>query len=150
MKVFSTFNTLAALALVAGSMTSGLAVAADSDAVFTTPGQVKYDVIIPGVADFGTVYGSREKGPHGTFVKIKKGQGTPGHTHSKGYHAVVLEGVVENPVPGNQANPTKLVAGSYYFVPANAEHITRCATSSPTDCKTFFYQDSGFDFIPSK
>jgi quercetin dioxygenase-like cupin family protein len=139
-------TSLVASCLLAHLLLGGSATAGTTEAVFTTADKVKYDVIIPNVADFGTVYGNRETGAHGTFVKIKKGQGTPVHTHSKAYHGVVIEGVVENPVPGNQASPVKLVPGSYYFVPAGAEHITRCAQSSPTDCKTYFYQDSAFDF----
>lgn len=108
---------------------------------------VKYDVIMPGVAEFGTVYGDRTKGAHGTFVTIVKGKGTPAHKHSDAYHAVVLAGVVENPIPYNQSKPTRLGPGSYYHVPAGSEHITRCASDSPVDCKSFLYQADAFDFI---
>ncbi len=116
-------------------------------AVIILEKDVKFDVILPGIADFGTVYGDRETGPHGTFVKIKKGTGTPKHVHTTEYHAVILEGIVENPIPSDQTMPKQLGPGSHYFVPAGAEHITRCASNSPTDCKTYFYQTSKFDFI---
>ncbi len=119
-------------------------------AVFTLKDSVKYDVILPDIAQFGTVTGNRDTGPHGTFVKITKGTGTPAHTHGKIYDAIVLEGTVENPVPATQTNPVQLENGAYYQVPANAEHITRCAASSATDCLTFFYQADPFDFTPVK
>jgi quercetin dioxygenase-like cupin family protein len=145
---------ISATAAFASAPTSALSVApttkkTSSEATFITPDKVKYDSIIPKAVDFGTVFGSREKGPHGTFVKIKKGQGTPLHTHSQAYHGVVIQGIVENPITGNSASQVRLGAGSYYFVPAGAPHITRCAKTSPTDCKTFFFQDTGFDFTPT-
>lgn len=113
-----------------------------------TAGEVKFDEILPGAVWFGTVYGDRNTGPHGTFVKIKRGAATPVHTHSSAYRAVVLAGAVQNPIPGDQAHPKTLTRGSYYDVPAGAEHITRCEKTSPTDCMTFFYQTAAFDFTP--
>lgn len=117
------------------------------DAKIVESNDVKYDVIMPGIAQFGTVYGDRTKGAHGTFVKIVKGKGTPSHSHTHAYHAVILAGIVENPIPSNQSSPSQMGVGSHYYVPAGAEHITRCAKSSPTDCQTFFFQDDAFDFI---
>lgn len=110
--------------------------------------EVKFEEILPGAVWFGTVYGDRNSGPHGTFVKIKRGAATPVHTHSSAYRSVVLAGAVQNPIPADQANPKTLMPGSYYDVPAGAEHITRCEKTSPTDCLTFFYQTAPFDFTP--
>ncbi len=117
-------------------------------AVFITASSVTFDDIIPGVVAFGTVAGDREAGAHGTFVRIPPGEATPLHTHGASYDAVILDGNVENPIPGDAASDVILTRGSYYFVPAGAEHITRCAANSPTDCLTFFYQDVAFDFAP--
>lgn len=117
---------------------------------FISQKDVKYDVIIPDVVSFGTVFGDRTKGPHGTFVIIKKGTSTPMHTHSTAYQAVVIKGKVENPIKGDAMSEKALEAGSYYYVPANAEHVTRCAADSPEDCMTFFWQSTPFDFTPSK
>ncbi len=114
-----------------------------------TADQIKFDPILPGDVWFGTAMGDRSKGPHGTFVKIRKGAATPAHVHSGAYRAVVLAGEVQNPIPANQANPATLTRGSYYDVPANADHITRCQKTSPTDCLTFFYQPTPFDFTPT-
>jgi quercetin dioxygenase-like cupin family protein len=138
--------TFAALAFLAPS---GIAFAEEGHkGHFITQNDVKYDVIIPDAVSFGTVSGNREKGPHGTFVVIKKGAATPSHTHSTEYSAVVIRGKLENPIKGNAATEAALGSGSYYHVPANAEHITRCAADSPEDCMTFFWQATPFDFTP--
>ena len=39
-----------------------------------------------------------------------------------------------------------LPAGSFYKIPANVPHISKCV--SDTDCVTFLYQDGKFDFLP--
>lgn len=116
--------------------------------VFSPADQVLFEDIIPGVVGFATVIGDRANGAHGTFVHIPVGQATPLHTHGAGYHAVIIQGIFENPIPGNSESEVELTPGSHYFVPANAEHISRCAVDSPTDCLTFFFQDTAFDFAP--
>lgn len=120
----------------------------ESGAVFTEAEDVVFEDIIPGVVAFGTVAGDRETGAHGTFVRIPPGQATPLHTHGAAYEAVVIQGNFENPISGAEQSEIVLGAGSYYSVPADAEHVTRCAADSPTDCVSFFYQDVAFDFTP--
>jgi quercetin dioxygenase-like cupin family protein len=142
------FNRIAIGTGVALSLLAGAAMAGERN--FVTQDMVKYDTIIPDAVQFGTVMGDRAKGGHGTFVIIKKGAATPNHTHSKAYSAVVIKGLLENPTEGNSMSEKGLPVGSYYHVPANAKHITRCATNSPEDCMTFFWQTSSFDFTPVK
>jgi quercetin dioxygenase-like cupin family protein len=119
-----------------------------SSATFLLQKDVKYTDIIPNTVAFGTAFGSLMGPTHGTFVKIKKGQGTPLHTHSTVYRAVVISGLFENPVPGIAATELTLGPGDYYTVPAGEEHVSRCSMQSTTDCMTFFWQESGFDFTP--
>jgi len=114
--------------------------------VFTPADAVSYDDIIPGVVQFGTVAGDRATGAHGTFVRIPPGKATPPHTHAAAYHAVIIQGVLENPVAGDATSQVQLTAGSYYYVPAGSEHITRCAADSAVDCISYFYQAVPFDF----
>jgi quercetin dioxygenase-like cupin family protein len=121
-----------------------------ADPNFVTQDMIKYDTILPDAVSFGTVTGNRGKGPHGTFVVIKKGAATPMHTHSTAYSAVVIKGKVENPTTGIATSEKPLGPGSYYHVPAKAPHITRCAADSPEDCMTFFWQSTPFDFTPTK
>ncbi len=117
---------------------------------FKAAESLKFDDIIPGVVAFSTVNGDREKGAHGTFVRIPAGQATPLHTHGSEYHAVVISGIFENPIKDDENSQKSLGPGSYYYVPANTPHISRCAASSPTDCLTYFYQTTPFDFAVSE
>ena len=96
-----------------------------SQAEFVSPEQIKFDEILPGAVQFGTVFGDRESGEHGTFVRIKKGESTPLHTHSAGYQAIVIQGIFENPVPGIADSQKPLKQGSYdsiHFEPGREKH----------------------------
>lgn len=124
--------------------------AGEMDSVFIAAEDVQFEDIIPEVVAFATVTGDRETGPHGTFVRIPAGAATPMHTHSTAYHAVIIQGVFENPIAGDEASEESLGPGSYYFVPASADHVSRCAASSPTDCLTYFHQTTPFDFAVSE
>jgi quercetin dioxygenase-like cupin family protein len=138
------------LAISAAMIVTSTVAAKPAPAQFITQDQVKYDVILPDAVSFGTVSGNRAKGPHGTFVTIKKGAATPLHIHNAAYSAVVIKGKLENPIPGVAESEKAIGPGSYYHVPAKAKHITRCAADSPEDCMTFFWQATPFDFTPSK
>jgi len=92
-------------------------------------------------------HGDRAQGTHGTFGVFPAGASSPPHTHSGAYHGVVLRGAIENPF-GNEASPPTLGPGSYWHVPARAEHITRCVSDEP--CEFYFHADSKFDFAPLK
>lgn len=122
--------------------------AMQNKSVFTPAEQVQFDEIVPGIVSFSTVAGDREKGAHGTFVRIPPGKATPLHTHSAEYHGVIIQGKLENPIPDDDASNATLTAGSYYYVPADAPHVTRCAADSKVDCISYFYQDVPFDFTP--
>lgn len=120
------------------------------EAVFTPAHAVQYDEAIPGTVWFGTVFGDRTSGRHGSMVKLPRGAATPPHSHSGDYYAVIISGVIENPTPSNEAVPVQLTQGSYYSIPGNVDHITRCADNSPTDCMLFLVQDASFDFVPTR
>jgi quercetin dioxygenase-like cupin family protein len=117
---------------------------------FITQDEVKYEEILPNAVSFGTVMGNRTSGAHGTFVTIKKGAATPLHVHGNSYNAVVIKGKVENPIEGVPDSKKSLGPGSFYQVPANAKHVTRCVADSAEDCMTFFWQSTKFDFLPVK
>ncbi len=134
---------IAATALIAaGAMADGHS----NHGIFRHVSTIEFDEIIPGTVAFATVAGDRETGAHGTFVRIPAGKATPQHTHSKEYHAVVIAGILENPITDDPDSNQGLPAGSYYFVPAGAPHVSRCAADSPVDCITYFHQGTAFDF----
>src|SRR5215472_2463613 len=46
-------------------------------------------------------YGDPANGAHGTFIKMPAGYESPIHTHTEGYWAVVVSGVMVNGKPGS-------------------------------------------------
>ncbi|NKB58355.1 MAG: DUF4437 domain-containing protein [Alphaproteobacteria bacterium] len=113
----------------------------------TTPAaKVVFNKINPAIS-MGGAYGDKSKGGHGTFGKFPANFITPFHTHSGAYHGVVISGTMTNPFKGEQ-NPPELKAGSYWYVPDNAEHATACVSEEP--CLFYFHANRAFDFHPTK
>ena len=106
--------------------------------------QLDYQNINP-MIKFAPAYGDRGHGAHGTFGRFPPGFSAPWHTHSGAYYAVVISGVMTNPFRGEDAAPT-MEAGSYWYVPANLEHVTACVSQVP--CVFYFYSTQAFDFNP--
>lgn len=97
-----------------------------------------------------TVTGSFQGGGfHGTFFKIPKGEATVPHAHTNNYHAIVIKGIIENPIVGD-LDTKQIKAGGFWYQPANEEHSTKCSKDSEEDCLVYLYQDSPFDFDPVK
>lgn len=86
-------------------------------------------------------------GSHATLWKTPAGFDSGYHTHTATYHAVVLEGVIENDYRG-QEKPIRLGKGGYFGVLAGTPHVTKCV--SKTGCVFFSVMDKPFDFIPQK
>lgn len=144
--MFKTSPFAAAALASVFAVTSAFAGGHITEGQFVDSSDIVFEDIIPGVVSFATVSGDRENGAHGTFVRIPAGQATPMHTHGAEYEAVVIQGMFENPIAGNEGSMVTLSAGSYYSVPADAVHVTRCAADSPVDCVSFFWQGVPFDF----
>ena len=66
--------------------------------------------------------------------------------HTLEARGFVLVGDVEVPVPFNQTNPTTILPGGYFSVPAMTAHEMNCA--SDTTCIFYLRQDGDFDFTP--
>ncbi len=108
------------------------------------------DVVFAEIAPFvsmGNAWGDRETGAHGSFGLFPGGAESPWHTHSGAYHAVVLSGTMINPF-NSEPDPPQMTAGSYWYVPAGAEHLTACVSQQP--CVFYFHADGKFDFAPTE
>jgi hypothetical protein len=139
---------LAALVLAAGC-TAGVAATSGFDpdrAVVKPAGTLEFQNINPAIA-MAHAYGDRSKGAHGSFGTFPAEFITPMHTHTGAYHGVVIEGSMTNPFAG-EAEPPTMGPGSYWYVPAGAEHATACVSATP--CKFYFYADGAFDFTPTR
>ncbi len=107
---------------------------------------LEFQNINPAIA-MAHAYGDRSKGAHGSFGTFPAKFITPMHTHSGAYHGIVIEGTMTNPFAGEET-PPQMAPGSYWYVPAGAEHATACVSATP--CKFYFYADGSFDFTPTQ
>lgn len=103
--------------------------------------------VMGGPIMFADAFGSREKGPHGTFGLFPGNFETPLHTHSHAYVAVVIKGQMTNPFKGEK-NPPMMGPGSFWSVAAGEEHSTACVSEEP--CEFFMTGEHNFDFMPVK
>ena len=100
-----------------------------------------------GDIQFSLVSGSTFKTPHSTFSKFPGNFITPPHTHAHSYQAVVISGVMINPM-GDEVpeKAKKMRPGSYWYVPANEVHTTGCISKEP--CVFYMHQPVPFNFEP--
>jgi hypothetical protein len=137
-------------AIISVISTTGLAIAGsafDSSKEVAMPrANLKYNHINPAI-EMADAYGDMSKGMHGTFGKFPANFDAGFHTHTGAYHGVVIKGVMTNPFK-DEANPPRMEAGSYWYVPAGSVHATACISDVP--CEFYYYADEKFDFFPVK
>lgn len=141
---------LAAIACALAFLPTAATLAADTI-------DTKQEVVLPGwhlefininpAIKMAAAYGNRGTGKHGSFGRFSPNFETPYHTHSGAYHGVVIKGVMTTPFKGEGKPPT-MEPGSYWYVPAGAEHSTACISDIP--CEFYFHAGSKFDFKPLK
>lgn len=136
--------TLAACATGPGPRTAADGTPGPGGARVLTADAVKFEQIAPFVR-MGSAWGNRAHGAHGSFGIFPGAAMSPPHTHSHGYHGVVISGEMTNPF-GAESHPARMGAGSHWYVPAGAQHVTACVSKEP--CLFYFHADAGFDFTP--
>ena len=103
----------------------------------------------------GTRENGFDTGAHGLFGIFPPGFSAPIHTHDADYHGVVLQGELTNPFgtelerfldDPNADGDVVLRPGSYWFVPAGAQHSTTCR--GPEVCWWYLSQTETFRFLP--
>ena len=85
-----------------------------------------------------------ESGAHGRFFRFPPKFSSPHHFHTHGYHGIVIEGVMDNPMH-DADDAVDLPKGSAYFIPGKAVHRTRCISETP--CQFYVHQEAAFDLI---
>ncbi|MEX3008546.1 DUF4437 domain-containing protein [Hoeflea sp. TYP-13] len=105
-----------------------------------------WETTAEGVA-FAPLSGDRFKEAYMAMVRLPAGLVSPPHTKSANMFGVVISGTLIHVGVSEVQNDERLLpAGSFYKIPANLPHISKCV--SQTDCVTFLYQDGSFDFLP--
>ena len=135
--------TVAALSALFGLM---FGTASEAASISVPNEKLRYAKTGVGPLKAAPVYGDTFKSAHGTLLKMPSRFVSPVHTHSEDYHAVVVNGVVSNGLPG--APDVPLAAGSHWFQKGNEAHITKCLSS--TECLFFITQEGKFDFFPTE
>jgi len=103
----------------------------------------------PEGASFATLWGDLMADKHGAMIKLPGGVSSPMHIHTVDMHGIVISGTFSHIAEGAEASSEiDLPPGSYYLLPANLPHISRCV--SEVECVTFIYQDAKFDFVPTE
>ena len=98
-------------------------------------------------AAFAALVGRRFEEPYMAMVQLPAGLVSPAHTKTANMFGVVISGTfVHVPLESDPDDEVLLHAGSFYKIPANLPHISKCV--SETDCVSFLYQDGKFDFLP--
>ncbi len=120
--------------------------AKDDSNIINLPVQnLKWNVTPEGAA-FAAVQGDRFKGAYRAMVKLPAGLTSPMHVKSANMFGVVLSGTFSHIAKGaDPSTEVLLPAGSYYMIPKNLPHISKCV--SATECVSFLYQDGKFDFV---
>ena len=83
------------------------------------------------------------------MVHLPGGLVSPPHIKSANMFGVVVSGTMTHVAVGaNTGEEIRLPPGSFYQIPANLPHVSKCV--SDDDCITFLYQDGKFDFLPTE
>jgi quercetin dioxygenase-like cupin family protein len=117
--------------------------------ILVAPGDLAYAPMDPSKPDgihLAAVDGNPMEGAASFFLKIPA-KGTPGpHSHTAGYHAVVVSGNAQHWLVGDK-DPKPLSAGSYWYQPGGQAHDDMCA--GPEECVLFIMIEDKFDFTPT-
>ncbi len=108
--------------------------------------KMKFETTPEGVA-FAPLMGDRFRESYMAMVRLPAGLVSPAHTKSAAMYGVLISGeMVHHRIDADPSHYIHLPAGSFYKIPANIPHISRCV--SKVECVTFLYQDGKFDFKP--
>ncbi len=120
--------------------------AADQSIQTETLASLTWDVTPEGVA-FAPLYGERFSEPYMAMVRLPAGLVSPAHVKSANMFGVMVQGsMIHHAMGADPATQTVLEEGSFYRIPADMPHVSRCV--SDVECITFLYQDGQFDFVP--
>lgn len=139
---------LCAWFLVFAASFLGLASHATAPATITNvpSAQLEWETTEEGAA-FAPLVGKRFEEPYMAMVQLPGGLVSPPHVKTANMFGVVIAGTfVHVSLDADPDNDVLLPAGSFYKIPANLPHVSKCV--SETDCVSFLYQDGKFDFLP--
>jgi quercetin dioxygenase-like cupin family protein len=138
-----------ALVLVMGGVFVGGVAVGDKlkTAKFVTKDEVKW-VDLGGIK-LGVLSGDKDKGPYIGLMQLPAGFESSWHSHTGDYESVQIQGTSRHWMKGEDgAKAKKMTPGSYWWMPANVDHISACDKGS--DCLLALIQKTKFDAVPGK
>lgn len=141
MKAIQAAKTLTIATVLAAGLSSGT-IAAEVNLPLSEMKFAPADPNNPAGLQTSMLWGDLLASANGFMVKLPAGYSSPVHYHTADYRGVVIAGVIENPQE-KEGDPKKLNAGSYWFQPGSANHITRCV--SDVDCLVYVAFDGPYD-----
>ena len=119
---------------------------ADESAIQNVPTSTLEWATTPEGVAFAPLVGDRFAEAYMSMVKLPSGLISPPHTKTSNMFGVIISGsMVHSEVGTSSDNEVVLPEGSFYKIPKNIAHISKCV--SETECITFLYQDGKFDFL---
>jgi beta-alanine degradation protein BauB len=95
---------------------------------------------------FATIWGDRNKGEHGTFLKLTAGAPAQLHTHASDSYGVVISGTVQHVTEGRDGK--LLGPGGWWYMPPNVPHQSKCLAG--LDCIVFIHNPDKFSYAPAE
>ncbi len=139
MKLIQTCKTLTAASAI---VLSSLAAAHTPDSQMLAFDEIQWQQLGETPIQYAVMWGDREHGANGTYLKLPAGFETGVHGHSHAYNGVTLRGVWEHKIDGKWK---RLPPGSYVSQTGGEFHNDRCV--GKTDCVLLIQQDDHADLL---
>jgi anti-sigma factor ChrR (cupin superfamily) len=126
------------------AMVCTASIGADKGAMVPTEALV-WEPYAGGALQIAKLWGDRDQGAYGMYLKVPAGFKAGSHMHTADYHGVNVQGTWIHTMDGETK---ELPVGSHVFQPGGQFHDDSC--KGPQECIWFIAQDAKGDFIPEK
>jgi quercetin dioxygenase-like cupin family protein len=128
--------------IVSSAFLQGYVVAAEHTGSMTAFNEIEWQPLGETPIQFSVLWGDRNQGENGTYLKLPAGLETGSHAHTHSYNGVTLQGIWQHEIDGQWKT---LPVGSHVHQPGNAFHNDRCV--GPTACVLLIQQDHKSDLL---
>lgn len=111
----------------------------------TSTNELVWEPYAGGALQIAKLWGDREKGAYGMYLKAPAGFKAGSHMHTADYGGVSIQGTWVHTMNGETK---ELPIGSYIMQPGGQYHNDAC--KGPEECIWLLVQDAKGDFIPEK
>ncbi|MRI35177.1 hypothetical protein EOPP23_19605 [Endozoicomonas sp. OPT23] len=140
-------NKLCQALITSSILTTTTAMAHTTENKMLATNEIQWQQLGETPIEYAVIWGDREAGANGTYLKLPSGFEVGVHGHSHNYNGVTIQGVWEHKFEGEWK---QLPPGSYVSQKGGELHNDRC--TSKEDCILLIQQDDHSDafFPPAK